>query len=76
MSGEASPQISIGRISITGVDQGTARALGPAIERVVGDAARSGRLAEGHHAHLRLDLSAGTSAHDIARALARAIERR
>lgn len=67
--------ISIGAISIRGVDAATAQGLVPAIRTALADAAHSGAIRPGHRASLSLDLSSGASARDIARAVARALER-
>jgi hypothetical protein len=71
-----SPAIAIDRISVRGVDAGTAKSLAPAIERALADAASSGSLRSGHRSSIRLDLPAGASSKDIARALARALGHR
>lgn len=70
------PTVSIDRISVRGVDADTARRLGPALERSLAEAALSGRLGSGRRARLRLDLASGASPADIARAIARTLERR
>jgi hypothetical protein len=68
------PAISIGTISIRGVDAATAQGLGPAIRTALADAAHTGTIRSGHRASLSLNLSSGTSARDIARAVVRALE--
>jgi hypothetical protein len=75
MSGEA-PRVAIESLRIGGVDAATARALGPAIERALVDAARAGLLHPGHRRELRLDLAPGAGAADIAAALVRALDGR
>lgn len=67
--------ISIGTISIRGIDAVTAQGLGPAIRTALADAAHTGVIRSGHRNHLHLDLPAGATSRDIAKALARALER-
>ena len=73
MAGEA-PRVSVGRMSVRGVDAATARGLGPAIDRALSEAVRRGEVA-GHVGDLQLRLPAGATAGDIAAALARALGR-
>lgn len=63
-------RIAIGRMSVRGVDPGVARALGPALQRALADAAAHGRLSA---RDLKLRLPAGASAVEIADALTRAL---
>lgn len=72
---DAIPNIRIDRISISGVDAATARELGPAIDKALGEAALAGRLDPRSHGSLRLNLTAGADARAIARALADALGR-
>jgi hypothetical protein len=66
------PRIAIGRMSVRGVDPGTARALGPALQSALAEAACS-RLRAGSARNLQLRLPAGATAAEIAAALARAL---
>lgn len=67
-----SSRISIGRVSIRGVDPATARELGPAIERALGRGIDPGR-AEQQARNLSLALPSGAGSSDIAGAIARAL---
>ena len=67
------PRIAIGRMSVRGVDPGTARALGPALQSALAEAAASSRLSSGSARNLQLRLPAGATATEIAAALTRAL---
>ncbi|MDR6929355.1 hypothetical protein AFK24_15615 [Pseudomonas syringae] len=73
---DTNTRIRIDRLSISGVDAATARALGAAIERALGKAALAGRLNPYEQRTLRLNLKAGADARAIARALADALGER
>lgn len=73
---DAIPRIRIDRLSISGVDAVTAKALGPAIEKALGEAALAGRLDPHAQRTLRLNLKAGADARAIARAVAHALGER
>lgn len=72
---DTNTRIRIDRLSISGVDAATARALGAAIERALGEAALAGRLDPHAQRALRLNLSTPADARAIARALADALRR-
>jgi hypothetical protein len=67
------PQVSIGRVRVSGVDNGTARSLGTAIGRLLEAKVRDGSFSPEGRSSIRLELPHGVSEREIAAALARAL---
>jgi hypothetical protein len=70
------PPVHIDRLSISGVDAATAKALGPAIEKALEEAALAGRLNSASQRSLRVHVKPGADERSIARALTRALGER
>jgi hypothetical protein len=67
------PPVAIDQIAISGVSPAEAPRVEAALHAALTEAVASGRLAPAAIPHLRLNLPAGATARDIAKALAKAL---